>query len=547
MIFNIIFFQNCGKVSIEKLANSEALIEAVSVSEPFIDISDMTLLTPINQEIQISIGNTTKNSTISLGQIDLIMEKNIPNGNVKILIDEKKILFTPTYGFRGETQFTLYTSALNFKKVQNVKVIVQNPTLDFNPALAVRAPECLLCHAKVQGDFVSDFGIKSNKDDKDLLGTNTKGWISAYSFAHSGSNTLIEPETKINGNFYIPDLDLSLLDKNVSRVWFPNSDPITAGIKTLKEYLEKFSNPSSDKVNHPEFRGFVAKKNIYIGSPTSDEIKKSGNLNDSQKINFYKNSPNSLDYSGFVEIKKDNFQYFGNIENQVFKCEGDLLIDGVVFLDHLQVETVAGCRIYATRSVFINGPIKYINPRALTNLQISSANGIYLGMGMCFQNLNPANCADGESSINRRFSSIIDETGALDQLRNTTADEVRKNTLIDFAKISNIKLNDPKDAPAGTVDLKQYYLDYFKNNNVKIFDGESQLFGNLNTGYSRLLLNAPVVMSRYSGNFEGIVIAEFAMWRLGAFQFTFDPVFTGVPLLPFLKLDKIFKVSEDKI
>jgi hypothetical protein len=53
--------------------------------------------------------------------------------------------------------------------------------------------------------------------------------------------------------------------------------------------------------------------------------------------------------------------------------------------------------------------------------------------------------------------------------------------------------------------------------------------------FSRLLLNAPLVHSRYKGEFKGLVIAEFALFRLGQSAFEFDPVFKPVPVLPVLK------------
>ncbi len=53
--------------------------------------------------------------------------------------------------------------------------------------------------------------------------------------------------------------------------------------------------------------------------------------------------------------------------------------------------------------------------------------------------------------------------------------------------------------------------------------------------YSHLLLNAPQVHGRYKGSFKGLVIAEFALFRLGSSNFEFDPVFKRVAVLPRLK------------
>ena len=79
--------------------------------------------------------------------------------------------------------------------------------------------------------------------------------------------------------------------------------------------------------------------------------------------------------------------------------------------------------------------------------------------------------------------------------------------------------------------------------NVLLWDASNSFVGEGGTTYKHLLLNAPVVMSRYSGNFQGTVIAEFAMWRLSQFTFSFDPVFTGVALFPFLDYSKILSIK----
>ena len=52
--------------------------------------------------------------------------------------------------------------------------------------------------------------------------------------------------------------------------------------------------------------------------------------------------------------------------------------------------------------------------------------------------------------------------------------------------------------------------------------------------FERLLLNAPRIDSRYQGQFTGVVIAEVALMSLSKFSFTFDPVFSRVPVLPLL-------------
>lgn len=53
-------------------------------------------------------------------------------------------------------------------------------------------------------------------------------------------------------------------------------------------------------------------------------------------------------------------------------------------------------------------------------------------------------------------------------------------------------------------------------------------------GLSHLLVNAPVIESRYQGQYNGVIIGELTLLSLGALKYSFDPVFLNVPILPLL-------------
>jgi hypothetical protein len=57
--------------------------------------------------------------------------------------------------------------------------------------------------------------------------------------------------------------------------------------------------------------------------------------------------------------------------------------------------------------------------------------------------------------------------------------------------------------------------------------------------FEHLLLNAPVIHSRYLGAFQGVIVAEVAIFSLGEFVFNYDDVFAdpSVPILPSLPID----------
>lgn len=529
----IVAFQNCGRVAVTDAAST-----LNAKADPYVNISEIALITAVNEPIDMKITNAVEGTVVSLNQTSSVTEEDISNGRVKIDLANKKLTFTPGHGFRGSTRFTLYSTYLNIINVQNITVVVQNPTLSFNPALAVRGAECITCHANIKGDMISDFGWKSEGDSgPDLFGTAPGNWLSMYAVAHSGSASL--SSATIDGKLIVPKAEFAKLDPNVTRVWFPSIP--TAATPTLKDYISAFASPTNS-----EFQGIFDYKTVYIGAPKASDIISAGQLTANAPQVYYKNSSDSAELSGFARVRSGSFDYYGNSDGVPMVCEGDLLVDGVVFLNNLTIETVQGCRIYATRSVFINGPITYKNARALSNIEITSAVGVYMGFGFCVDcsgsNVNGNNYGyQGWNTLVSRWNLIIAD-GAAGSFRNSPAATLIAASIADFAMVSNTPAMPP--APGAGVDKKAYYKNYFASQKATLLDATNSFVGADTTSYNRLLLNAPVVMSRYSGNFEGTVIAEFAMWRLGDFQFTFDPVFTGVPLFPFLKLDTIIKVSQ---
>ena len=52
--------------------------------------------------------------------------------------------------------------------------------------------------------------------------------------------------------------------------------------------------------------------------------------------------------------------------------------------------------------------------------------------------------------------------------------------------------------------------------------------------FTGVLLNAPIIYSRYLGKIKGTLISDIALFALGAFYFEYDDVFEQVPVLPAL-------------
>lgn len=533
----ILLFQNCGKVSILSSAVTPALPTPAPLAQsqpsvsPVLAVSNSVVQTTLNHPVTIQLQTGSNAAVLSLAADSVLTNQTLTNATVSVDSSSQTVLFTPNTGFRGEVAITVYATYGTVTNVQNITVQVQNPTLNFQPALAVRGASCLLCHANIQGDLVSDFGYKTATDTgPDLFASTTiadptqpNSGLTAFGPDYFGTNPALSSAI-LNGKLIVPKTDLTKLDSTVKRYWWPNN-PLTQtpAITTLAGWLKSTSLPTNTG-----FLGLSETSSVLIGSPAAPDIISAGALTTQSPQNFFPNTVSDPAISGLTHVQTGTFNYYTNSTTAPLLCEGDLFIDGVVWLNNLNLQTTYGCRIYATHSVFINGPITYQKVQALSNLQITSASGVFMGFGYCVD----CDSYAGNNSLNGRWGSITG-LGAVPAFRNSSTSALMTSTLADYALITK----SPTTTPVAP------YLTNLAAQNVTMYDASNSFINQAGTTYSRLLLNAPIVMSRYTGDFQGLVIAEFAMWRLGNFTFTFDPVFTGVALLPFLDFSKIFNVN----
>ncbi|HEY1078565.1 MAG TPA: hypothetical protein VGE46_00640, partial [Bdellovibrio sp.] len=179
-------------------------------------------------------------------------------------------------------------------------------------------------------------------------------------------------------------------------------------------------------------------------------------------------------------------------------CEGDIIVNGTVLLNSANIQTTSGCRIYATGPIFIQGPLNISSPtgnNALSNLQLSSSVAIMMGIGM-----EAIGVRQGYSLPTRG------DTGGYGVM-NTVA-----------AEAANIGAANIQDAMRHSSRRVQF---------------------------SRLLLNAPQVHSRYNDVFRGTIIAEIAVMSPGEFVYYFDDVFlnSSIEILPLLHGPSILRVK----
>lgn len=400
-----------------------------------------------------------------------------------------------------------------------------NDVLTFKPAIAIKNGACIFCHSNIKGNIVTDFNFNVSQNTFHGLTTYGSGdYVTPGDPYWTGLNgtSAAFGTSYIEGKIYTPKILLGNSSKtNMESVistnkptYFDSMTPVT--INTIAEHLNSslahrttdylnllfnFSNAhgtfTKDLRINPRNISIREIKNIKISYPSSANI--TSFLDNLGTFKYYKwFEDTSFNLSNFG-LRYGNF--FGNTPGQIMDCDGDLFVDGPIYLKDLQLRTTNGCRIYSTGTVFIEAQdglveregITFIDITSTSNIQISSAKGILLGLD--------------ESIITSRKAHDSSDYGP----SLSTLDS-------DIAKIkdgSNISLL--KDAANS---------------------------GERKVTFSRILLNAPRVDSRYSGDFSGVLITTHSIWSLGHFTYFYDNVFDSIPILPFLSPETFFSVED---
>jgi hypothetical protein len=89
------------------------------------------------------------------------------------------------------------------------------------------------------------------------------------------------------------------------------------------------------------------------------------------------------------------------------ECFGDVAIKGTLFLNNVTIQTDAGgCRLYVSRTVFIQGPIHYQgDPNA--NLQITSSSAIVMGFSLKQMGVIAPTATSPQPRIQEPTTSIV--------------------------------------------------------------------------------------------------------------------------------------------
>ena len=363
---------------------------------------------------------------------------------------------------------------------------------------AVRDISCALCHAKVNASIISDFGIAS-------------GQVSAVSAMHdlmlvvnkrtdAKTYFIDENPPEFSGKFIVPTGDIS-----IGQNYLGTDQTLNCGIEagTLATTVTKTSLINSlKKCVEPKFKWsadsqkFVAKEKVEINPVSSPADVKA--LADQSVISSKGFAPVAgATIEGITGNATSGFKAAAAV-----KCEGAIVFDGPVLLQNTVINTQKGCRIYSTGSIFLFDAVTVAGPEDTANLQLLSP--LYVGLDMpILGQCHPSwtGCTKGEGVLEHR---LVTYGGRLHEFSRGTGAQVYALIKADGAKL-----------------------------------GINSLKGSGSLDYSHIAATAPVVYSRSSGKFTGVIIAEQFLGKIGALSFNFDPIFkpgdNALPLYPEIK------------
>jgi hypothetical protein len=366
------------------------------------------------------------------------------------------------------------------------------------PALAIRGIGCIQCHGNVDSNVLTDFGFNGNGQGQDYYFSQQPArtwWNSGGIYGDHGNtvNTMTFPAGK---SVFVPKAAL------------PSFVASATHLSTLADYIRsQFAIAANETTRSTQV---IEKSHVYIGAPTEADLRSAFALSAGERSKYLKTNKDAAALSGL----QDRSTFFQN--DSVVVCEGDLLLRGPLLLQNLQLNSRTGCRIHVIGSVFIYGPITFVNSEENRNLQIMSSTSINMGLGItkmgnsfCEPTSRWATAAADPGYINgssllTRYQDIWTVPGQF--VRQSTNPAAFGKSVIAEAQLI--------ESATGV-----------------LYDAACRQEGR-NVSFERIVLNAPAIHSRYQGNISGTLIAEYALMSLGVFKFKFDPVFTRVPMFP---------------
>ncbi len=361
------------------------------------------------------------------------------------------------------------------------------------PALAVRGLACLMCHADIRSNVITDFGygnpwyLGENRTLDQGVNQSDQSWFSNLASTWQTA--------RIKGSVFVPNVEVtraaqdSLGSAYVNQPLMKLDKLMTTPYQVAWNFYEDPEVTFSDMALRVQpldgNAKVIAKSQIVIRAPSEAEIFNLVPGLTPTEAGFKR--ANSAAAVEFVIKGSGVNAYTTNDSAQTLSCsKSDIIVNGTLFLKKLKVNAAGGCRLYVTGSVFIEDAIEYVGSGADQNLQITSANAIIMGINVSHLQNRLLN--------ERRNLELSGTRDYLSRAQQAVQEAQNIGTLVD-AQVGSDRTS---------------------------------------IDFSGLLLNAPVIHSRYLGEVHGTVIAEAALFVLEDFHFQFDSVFTRVDVLPLL-------------
>jgi hypothetical protein len=317
---------------------------------------------------------------------------------------------------------------------------------------------------------------------------------------HGDSQTK-KPEIK--GKFIVPDVQTSTYASSMtagksncaySGLNLANSTYVkTSLVEALKTCVEPFMTWGSATEK------FVKKTTVAINPVSSpDEIKAIASAEAANLASAGFTAIGTSTVEGITGSKLTGFK-----SSAAVKCEGAVVFDGPVLLKDTTISTQKGCRIYSTGSIFVFGQLNVKGPDDSAHIQLMSP--LFIGFDISINNM------EGRLTHTLNAKQVFSRGSGLAVAKLIEADA----NLIEAAKKNNAEVLPP---------------------------------GGGSSSYKRVAAAAPVVYSKSSGQFSGLIIAEQFLGKIGSLSFTFDPVFkpreSAPALFPEIK-SELVSVSKD--
>lgn len=570
----IVSFQNCAPASFSRVENEGGgdLTPGDGPTDPgdpddpitpppaVFQLREQLIMTGFNEPVDWTAGYVGPRTTeqLSFDGVTIKSDSLISQvGRLEIINAQTWLLrFTPVNGYKGELRFWLFAHREG-QSVSQAQITIQvgSSVNMLTPALAVRAGGCVMCHAEVHANIVTDFGFGnpfyfgsnvpsgfswndgSPYGDHESLFTYSNGQVGLGAWARLKLFDGVQQLTP--GRVFVPTVDL------------PPGPKAATGKNRLKGYLEhRFAASEYATTKKAQI---IERSSVVIRAPSSSRLLEAFQWSASDEVKRFKfiADPGAWALSGInAGVSAPSQNFFKN--TGVLVCEGDLLIHGNLLLDRVQLRTRKGCRIYVTGDIYISGPIQYLTDGgqdySKRNIQLTASRSILMGLGQLWK--NGQHCEQGidDSGYWGYYANRNEWTKGMSASQKAAFEENIANSakyrMRYFWGIPNFTLRGVSSPVAHSEAIYQDFIARVPGAMDAACEPEAR-----DVYYERILLNAPLIHSRYAGGVRGSVIAEFALMPLGLsknqsrFRFEFDPVFSQVEVLPLLKDQDFLKVE----